>query len=286
MRPIIIVTPDYTHSSNGIAALHHICHTINSLGGDSRLLMLTDKAIVGGLDHQTNPAWNTPNLQECDKGLVQEGIVIYPEMVKGNPLNAPRVVRWLGHKEGALWDNSMDAQPDDYIMAHSKVLRPNADYVLFYPFMNSCFNSDGAPPEKRVLNATYIGKGYLFGDVGIIKNTLWIERKWPSTQEQLAFILRHVACFYTWDSWSATNVNAIMCGAVPFFLNYKPFTQEDVDGTELGIIPRLDKINSKFDLVKFTEQREALIERMITLQASWLPRVKELMDRLNQRYGG
>ena len=248
MKPIIIVAPYYTHSSNGIRALHDMCHQINQMGGTAKLLFLNCDRIVGGDVKPTdaygmgiptvNPAWNTPVLQNNERHLIDNGIVIYPETMTGNPLNAPRVARWVGNKEGVLRQGAgMGASATDFIIAHSKVLRKNPDYVLYYSHVNPCFNDDDAVPEKRVMNATYIGKGYLYGDVAILKNTIWIERLYPSTQEQLAFL------------------------------------------------PRLDRMNPSFDLLKFTDQRAALKARIAELQASWNDRIKGLLDKLESHWG-
>ena len=288
MRPIIIITPDYTPQSNGIKALHHICHLINNFGGVARVLFLTNDKIVGSGDHDAamlNPDWNTPILQEHERHFIEDGIVLYPEVVNGNPMNAKRVARWVGNKEGVLRDGiGMSAEPSDFIVAHSRVLCAKPDHVLFYTDIPDIFNDDDSPPEKRILNATYIGKGYLYGDVGIIKNTLWIERKYPSTKPQLAFLLRHVACMYTWDSWSETNVDAILCGAVPYFLRYTPFTPEEVDASEIGVIPRLDDNNRTFNLSRFRAQRRDMIKRLNGLKSSWPVRVKEFYDKLQGRF--
>lgn len=291
MRPFIIVAPDYTHTSNGIRALHDLTHTINTHGRTARMLILTNDKIIGNgsKDQLTNPEWNTPLLDESERELLNDGIVLYPEVVKGNPLNAKRVVRWLGNKEGVLRDGEgMQADRNDFILAHSKVIRPDADHVLFYAYQNPCFNGFGVVTEERVLNATYIGKGYMYGPVGPVKDrrglTLEIGRRWPPSQEQLAVLLKHVACMYTYDCWSATNIDAIMCGAVPFFLRYDPFSSEEIDSAELGRIPRLDADNREFNLEKFQRERLALITRITTLHASWDDRVRQLLAKLDRKF--
>lgn len=292
MRPIVIVAPDYTHTSNGIRALHDLAHTINTLGiATTRMLILCNDRIVGAgsKDQLTNPDWNTPLLEENEKVLLDESIVIYPEVVYGNPLEAKRVARWMGNKEGVLRDaRGMDAGRDDFIIAHSKVIRPDADFVLFYSYQNPCFNDIGTIPERRVMNATYIGKGYLYGKVGPVKDasglTLEIGRKWPPTQEQLALLFKHIACMYTYDCWSQTNVDAIMCGVVPFFLRYEPFSSEEIDSAELGRIPRLDGDNREFNVDRFNRERLAVKTRLTTLQASWDDRVKHFVSKLAMKF--
>lgn len=250
------------------------------------MLLLTEKQIVSCEPAQMNMEWNTPGLQDHESHFINDGIVIYPEVVIGNPLKAKRVARFMGNKDGVLRQgNSMACGPNDFVIAHSRVLHPNPDFVLYYSYVNPCFNIDGADPQKRVMNATYIGKGYLYKDpVGIIKETLWIDRKWPCTQEQLAFLLKHVGCFYTWDCWSQTNVDAVLCGAVPFFLQYDPFTSAEIDSAELGRIPRLDADNITFDLNVFVEQRADLIKRIADLQATWKFRVQDFHEKLQSYF--
>ena len=102
MKPIIICAPDYTHTSNGIRALHDLCHHINMLGGTARLLLVCEHAIKSCEPAQMNPDWCTLGLQESERHFIEDGIVIYPETVHGNPLHAKRVVRWMGNKEGVL----------------------------------------------------------------------------------------------------------------------------------------------------------------------------------------
>lgn len=291
MRPIVIVAPDYSHTSNGVRALHNLAHTINALGFTARVLILGKDSIFGkgSVEQFTNPEWNTPLLDDSEKDFIDEGIVLYPEVVKGNPLCAKHVARWLGNKEGVLRNGEgMDASRDDFLIAHSKVIKGDAHCVLFYAYTNPCFNDLGADPEKRVLNATYIGKGYLYGKVGPITDasglTLEIGRKWPPTQEQLALLLKRVACFYTWDCWSATNVDAVMCGAVPFFLNYVPFSSEEIDASEGGRLPRLDADHREFNLEKFKIERIQMISRLTTIHASWDDRVRLMLAKMEKHF--
>lgn len=291
MRPVVIVAPNYSHQSNGVRGLHYLGHTINALGHIARLLILARDKIVGAgaADQLLNPDWDTPLLKEEERGLLDEAIIIYPEVVYGNPLDAKRVARWLGNKEGVLRSGQgMNAGRYDFLFAHSKVIRKDAHHILYYAYQNPCFNDIGADPDKRILNATYIGKGYMYGKVGPITDkaglTLEIDREWPRTQEQLAILLKHIACFYTWDCWSATNVDAIMCGAVPFFLNYSPFSSEEIDSSEIGRIPRLDADNREFNLEKFQVERIQLKARLTTLHASWDDRVRHFLAKMERHF--
>jgi hypothetical protein len=279
----VIVAPPYTQSSNGIKTMHKICHTINQVGGDARLLFLNGGIQCGSSEH-VNPVLNTPVLKREDLHLVTDkAIVVYPEIVSGNPLCASKVVRYLGNKDGLLTGKPMGAGPNDFLLAHSVVIEPKAHYVLHNAEFNPVFNdSDTESYERRALDATYIGKGFVhgrgfaYGECPIVPKTLWITRNWPQGAEQLAYVLRRTRFFFTYDPWTATNIEAILCGAVPYFLRYEPWTEKELDGSELGIIPRLDE--KKHDLAAFLLNRKKLIKRIEELSLTWASRVAEFVS--------
>lgn len=82
----IIYAPPYDEKSGGITVLHKLCHELRQLGEEVYLYPMFSV-------HQqnTNPEWNT----SFTTLLRKNDIVIYPEIVIGNPLNAKRVVRYL-----------------------------------------------------------------------------------------------------------------------------------------------------------------------------------------------
>jgi hypothetical protein len=278
---IIIVVPPYTGSSNGIKSVHKIAHTINQLGGDARLVIYNGGFLFDGKQF-TNPELNTPCLKQEDKQLLLSSIVVYPEIIPGNPLCASRVVRYLGNKDGLLTGKKMGSRSGDFLLAHSKVIEPNADCVLFNAEFNPAFNDTGV--LSRDMDATYVGKGHIYGKCSIMANTLYIDRTWPYGAEQLAYVLRRTRFFYTWDSWTATNVDAILCGAVPYFLRYEPWTEAELDGSELGEIPRMDANHTEFYPLEFQKKRRKLIKRIDELNATWENRVREFIGRVEAHF--
>ena len=110
-----------------------------------------------------------------------------------------------------------------------------------------------------------------------------IERSWPKGQDQLAILLRGVRNFYTWDSWTATNVEAVLCGAIPVFMRYEPWTEIELDGSELGIIPRMDEL-SIFDINKYEQDRMSLISKIKELNDNWCDRVKVFIEMVTSYF--
>ena len=233
----------------------------------------------------TNPEWDTPPLQESERHLIGQSIVLYPEVMLGNPLNAAKIVRYFGNREGYCNGKKIAIGPNDFLLAHSRATRANADCILFNSEIKPVFNNEGAPPPmQRSLDATYVGKGYLYGQVGQVNNSLYISRDWPKPQEQLAILLRGVRIFYTWDSWTQTNVEAVLCGAIPCFMRYEPWTEEDLDGSEIGRIPRVDMKNPHIDVEKFKAEREAMIQKINLLAATWDQRVQNFVNTVEQHF--
>jgi hypothetical protein len=94
--PYYIFAPDYRQSSAGIRVLHYLCHALNELGEEAYLA----NARVA------HPDLRTPMLSKETMRAhflsSRTPIAIYPEVVKGNPLDTPIVARWLLNKPGHL----------------------------------------------------------------------------------------------------------------------------------------------------------------------------------------
>jgi hypothetical protein len=89
--PYLVWAYDFSHASAGPKALHRLCHELNVAG---------QTAYIGPQGWPTNPEWNTPTWQ----GPLPTGewIAVYPEVVSGNPWNAPHVARWALNVPGLL----------------------------------------------------------------------------------------------------------------------------------------------------------------------------------------
>lgn len=105
---IFIYTSPYDENTGGIIALHRLCHVINTATEHKAFLIghtwshpffkrlrykIKKKNILTVKD-----GWNTPVWSK--RSFPKDVVVIYPEVVEGNPLNIKNVVRWFLHQPG------------------------------------------------------------------------------------------------------------------------------------------------------------------------------------------
>ncbi len=104
----IVYAPSFTADSGGTIFLHELVHALNTLGEQAYLWPM--KPIFRQRFHnrifnrifpppfQCNPQLDTPVARRSD--IDEKTIVVYPEIVPGNPLQARHVARWLLYKPG------------------------------------------------------------------------------------------------------------------------------------------------------------------------------------------
>jgi hypothetical protein len=85
----VVYAPPYRADSGGVIALHKLAHNLTLLGEEAYIYTSIKNPDYLGIQTQDN--W-----------MVNDSVVIYPEIVSGNPLGAKRVVRWLLNTPGAL----------------------------------------------------------------------------------------------------------------------------------------------------------------------------------------
>lgn len=115
---VIISAPGYTHLSSGVRCLHLLCDRLNRLRISSAIT--TDIA---------DPRLNTPRtflgtISEYPT-MLDRSIVVYPEVVAGNPLRAKNVVRYLLNKPGFVSDVGIgDYGEGEYYLHYADEFRP------------------------------------------------------------------------------------------------------------------------------------------------------------------
>ncbi len=285
---VLIAAIPYDHRSGGVKLLYALADTLRQSGIEARLIFF-----FGSDDKQQRWSWARPsdeylsslkNLavtvdqyqsQDELQEILETGITVYPDLIKGNPLGAKHVVRYV------LNENEEQFR-DDFVLLFSRIFRDKYHYVLFNPLVNECMNEEGAIPwHQRRMDATYLGKGPGFLQCDRIPGTILIERTHPKTQEELAIILKNTRFIFNYDCVTALNFDAIMCGAVPVLMHDAQIPRSKINGGEIGQYPTIEF--GKTGIVKnqsevtraISAQREQLIEHKNKWPANVMQLIRE-----------
>lgn len=231
-RPYYIEAPAYRRTSAGIKVLHLLCHALNRIGENAFVFPTV-----------TNPALDTPTLspeieaQHREAGL--EPIVVYPEIVPGNPRNAGSVVRYVLNRAGLIGGEHAFASTELVFSYGRNIVPPGADpeNILFLPPIDTrCFhNLDNPDDHRRSGVLLYPGRhqaGLACYPELAARATL-ITASWPETHEELAALFRRSEAVYCFES-TAIALEATLCGCPAIILPSPYFNGVLLSAEELG----------------------------------------------------
>lgn len=222
----VVAAPDYTETCGGCVVLHRLCDRLNTIFADVRDLPLCYLSRLDTKAHDVvlNPEYKTPVLPSWMDA--KDGIVVYPEVVFGNPFNASRVINWMLYFPGLNGGPSADDYDDRNLIAcygpgvcssfnssrfHTVPLRLT-DYQ-FAHFLNLPVT------EHREGNINFRAKDtYFSSSSGTIRRNNTFPRngtvleRFTGKRERLEMFAR-AETFYSLDAATFRNVEAAMAGA-------------------------------------------------------------------------
>lgn len=239
-HPYYVCAPPWVQSSAGIRALYLLCHSLNRLGFEA---YVTHEPLGPGCPPSTTTALKAPILAKChveehyNLGLTP--IMLYPETVSGNPLEAPMVARWVLNFPGLLGGDASYA-PDEICFGYSRELAAAAGHpgrVLHMPTVDTRLFYPPAGSQKREGGCFFASKyqvvhgGKLFP---ITRGCVEITRQFVDspTAAQVADLLRRSEVFYAYEN-TALATEAVLCGCPAVFLP-NPHLTEVIGRKELG----------------------------------------------------
>jgi len=258
----IIVAPGYDDNAGGIVVLHQLCDRLNNLGYKASLwpffkpvldfsnpfktiyllFRYFRKSIKYGF--KTNPKLNTPIASYQD---IKDAVVVYPEVIVGNPLKAKNVVRWLLHKPGFNNGGKIDFGTDDLFFYYDKA------------FDDSRYNSH---PDNRLHIISQRSDVYKITNHDIRYGTCYLLRKGYKREivhnkadsvlvdglshEETADVFNQSEFCISYDTYTMYLVYAAMCGCIPVVIPEEGVTKEQWQPNEenrYGIAYGFDDIN-------------------------------------------
>ena len=250
----LIVAPPYSTKSGGIMVLHDLCTALNTINHKAGIIFITS----GSQDKQdfsfgysNERSLHDPEGTYYDfisgksteevSDFVKNACIIYPDIIHGNP---------IGSQYFATYVLGVPNKPIDpgYIISYFGFFVKNPNYILCKPFLSPYIHDkETIHWSQRTLNLSYIGKATeKIGSIPV-PGTVLVERNWPADKMQLGILLKTCKYFFTWDNLSATNFDAVLCGALPIIMNDSYLPNDLINQSEFGEFPKIN-YNTSMDL--------------------------------------
>jgi len=241
-NPYYINAPSYVQTSMGIKILHHLCHYLNLKGYPA---FLFDLKLV---NYRVNPQLISPILNEnvinCHREANLSPIVVYPDVVNGNPLNSNNVVRYILNYAGLL-GGQKNFNENELIYCYTKKISDKIEHknkhTLFMPpLINEQIFYQPENDSKRSGGCYYGAKYKEFHKQKTFPFTdnlteITRDKKDSQTTMQIGELFRNSEFFVAYEDTSLIT-ESLLCGCPAILLKNNFF-----DGTQLA----------EFELSKF-----------------------------------
>lgn len=276
VRKYIIYAPLYEQNTGGVIVLHKLCalldemgcaatiwplqkphpHELLSLRGMLKLtrwcLFVLPKIVFTSLDIR-----GPYGLKIAGRSDVEDAIVVYPEMVNGNPLNATHVVRWFLNKPGALTgkieygSNELYFYYDDHFNDNS-INNHESNHLKVVDLLEDIYKVNEEKPRIGTCYIVRKGRGRCLDKHEA--DSIKIDEL---SHSEIAEIFNRCKYFVSYDPYTMYSRYAAMCGCIPIVVPEAGVTKEQwrpVEENRLGIAYGWDDIqwaiDTRDDLIK------------------------------------
>ncbi|MGJ82402.1 WavQ [Escherichia coli] len=242
---IYIYASSYDENSGGSVVLHRLCHIINKHSSHSAYLVKLDPFHYGKktirkylsklkwelcnkFKFKTNDDWDTPVWHKLNN-IPSNSVVIYPEIINGNPLKIKNVVRWLLHQPGHH-TNVIDYGKNELYFKFNSAIHDfendgsytaaNELKVIYYPVQiyNEKLN------QERDIECCYlVRKGFYKKSVHPPK-AIKID---GLTHQEIADVFRRSQKFISYDDYTAYSIFSVLCGCPSYVVPTEGQTVND-----------------------------------------------------------
>jgi hypothetical protein len=210
--PIYVWAYPYQPLSGGGRSLHLLVKHLNRCGYEAFILgTFTDF----NSNPLTLPCADSTSLKE-HRHAGREPVIVYPEVVPGNPLQCECVVRYLLNRPGLFEPGIEETFEDSDLFLHyapEHVPKDRCSFDMFVPLVDHSIYSNGYPSDRRNGFVAYIHRVNV--DLGSLP--AWVHpvavvtMQNPQPPERLADLYRTSRAAIFWERSSAI-FEALSCG--------------------------------------------------------------------------
>ena len=179
-------------------------------------------------------------------------------------------MRYLLNKESAIDGKPINWGKNDFSMTYSRLYK-DCD-TLFYPIADTVNTN-----EPKEYNSYYVGKGSKYAICPPLPGCQEITTSTP--REEYINILNKSKIMFTYDTLTSTNLDAALCGAIPYFL-LEP--HKELKNAELGKywIESLDPQ----EIAETKENIKTLKPRILQMRQEFPQKLTEMCNKIEKHF--
>ena len=230
-KDYIIVAPKYC-KSNGVRTLYRLAKGLEAKGYKVYVFAAPSDEI------------NCNFISKVTKEMRKNAIVVYPEIVYGNPLGFQNVVRYILYYPGRL-GGQKEYFKNELLISYTAEFYKDVDIMCFPCLDRNLFYKDDTVKD---VDCYFVYKKGKWKEIKEFENMIEINPSYPKTREDLSKLLRRTKTLYSYDDCSLLLDEAYACGCSVKIV------------TEDGFKEYISKYNEVF---KDTHQQDMQLENFI-----------------------
>ena len=170
--------------------------------------------------------------------MAEDLVVIYPEVISGNPVGVKKVARWLLHDPGRLtgkvyYETGEIYFPYTHFTADLKIphSKTSSSVILIQHTPFEVFNTNGVA-AKRAGSAYCLRKGKDRKIIHDLQDSICID---DLTQDEVAKVFKKVEYFYAYDTRTFYSQLAALCGCKSIIIPHPHLDVHDDPSFLLGV---------------------------------------------------
>lgn len=249
-KPLIVNCPPFDDQSGGCVVLHYLTHRLRGMGVEAytfplikgggvsdttspwhglRQVLRKRRYIWGLQSYKTHPALDTPL---APLWALRRGIAVYPEIVSGNPLGCPHVVRWIlytprGHAQGEVF--AKPSPGEEVFFFQSPFIEhidwiPRENWLRLQWHRDDIFNDPGPVERTEVCRMIRKGTATANSPPPGAEGAIMLDGK---SNEEIAEVFKRARLFYCHDPYTMYCDYAALCGCLPIVVPPPGLSRED-----------------------------------------------------------
>ena len=287
MCKFLVYAPDYDQSSGGCICLHSLAEMLKVLGYES--FIITNKRRLGS-------TYSTIAREDDPWRILErsETVVIYPEVVTDNPIDAEVIVRWFLNSPGRF-GTPEQYRPNglQYLYSNMFSVASQKDYMGILRVNDPMLKLYSEADIKRQVRQ---GTGYIvrkgshkLQDFPVSPGWLLIEEEISSNESAVVNgieIFNSLEVFVSYDDATFLSASAAMCGCLSVVIPSKEMTAAEWRKKNVGLMYGIAYGFSKEEISYATETKSLMRKHLSSLLADSYESVDSFASYWNNRISG